>query len=37
MKNAAVWLWWYGLLASLPLVTLSLLSRDWIVQPAWRK
>ncbi len=33
MNNATMWLWWYGLLAGLPLVTLGLLVKIWAVQP----
>ena len=28
MKNATMWLWWYGLLAGVPLVTMGLLLKD---------
>lgn len=37
MKSATVWLWWYGLLAGFPLVTLGLFVRDWIRQPVWQR
>ena len=37
MKNATVWLWWYGLLAGIPLVTLVQLVREKMVQPAWQR
>ncbi len=33
MNNATMWLWWYGLLAGLPLVTLGLLVKIWVAQP----
>mgnify|MGYP000098928625 FL=1 len=37
MNNATMWLWWYGLLAGLPLVILGLLVRESIRQPAWQR
>jgi hypothetical protein len=37
MKNATVWLWLCGLLAGLPFVTLVLLVRERMVQPAWQR
>ena len=36
MKNVMVWIWWDGLLACIPLVTMMVLVKDWMIQQAWQ-